>query len=208
MLDPSKIEGHTSPHVAACTNPPVSKKVEGHSSIATEEKPSPTKEGCTFLHEHVVSTAACTDRPAATNEQVVPFNSTESNDVKVTSVVASHHDKVKAGEKSCELQLGKGKVHPPPDLDSHSLELSASTLLVLADLAYDLFPSGILDRWISPECNQSVCTDIYLTIKYSSKKQWLDFFQIQEDHTQRALFHSSSMQSLLLTRASRAEGVS
>ena len=146
MPDPSKVEGHTSLHVEK-EEVPEPKKVEGHSSFASEDKPAPQKEGCTSMHEHVVGSAACIDPPVSTSEQVFAFNSTESNDVNVTSV-ALHTNKVNAGEKSCELQSGKGKVYPSPDLDSHSLELSASTSLVLADLVYDLFPSGILDQWI------------------------------------------------------------
>ena len=177
-----------------------------------EDESLPQKEDYQSMHEQVVfsgASATCTeDSPVSNDEQVFVVNSTDSEDVKDTSV-ALHPNKANASGKISELHQGLGEVNPPPNLDSSSLELSASTLLVLADHAYDLFSSGILDQWIHPQCNQLVCTDIYLTLKYSSsKKQWLDFFQKQEIDTQRAIFHSPGMQSLLLTRAGRSEGVS
>ena len=172
-----------------------------------EDESLPQKEDYQSMHEQVVDSAACTDPPVSTYEQAIAVNSNDSKDVKDTSVALQY--KVKASEKICELHQGIGEVNPPPNLDSSSLELSAGTLLVLADHAYDLFSNGIFDQWIHPQCNQFVCTDIYLTLKYSSsKKQWLGFFQQQEIDTQRAIFHSTGMQSLLLTRAGRSEGVS
>ena len=178
-------------------------KVEGLKT--SEEQPDPQK-----VEGNDSSVAACTEPRATTIEQGFAFNSHESIDVNDTSN-ALHHKGYKADLESIELRTGKGKGHPP-DLVSlppqHSLELPEVSLVELAGLVYDLFPSGVLDKWISPQCNQSACTDIYLHIKFTSKKQWLDFFQKQEIDTQRAIFHSSGMRSLLLTRAGRSEGVS
>ena len=124
---------------------------------------------------------------------------------------ALHHKGYKADLESIELRTGKGKGHPP-DLVSppsqHSLEFSEVPLVEFAGLLHDLFPSGVLDEWISPQGNLSDCSYIYLSIKYSSRDEWIDFFLKQGIDAQRELYHSFGMQYLLHTRASRSDGVS
>ena len=169
--------------------------------ISSEGEPDPRKVEGTAPS----SVDASVEPPDPTIGQVFAFNSVGDSDVKDTSGTL-HNKGPEAGGQSGEFHIGKEEGHL---LLFPSQELSASTTSVLAGLVYDLFPSGVLDQWIHNEGSyQSDSTSIYLTLKYSTRNEWLDFFHRQEIHTQRALFHSSSMQNLLLTRASRADGLS
>ena len=84
--------------------------------------------------------------------------------------------------------------------------LSAGTLLVLAGLMYDHFASTALgDQWpLSHMMAWGHCN----SPEYRNRDQWLAHFCELSIQIQRGLFVDPSMRHLLLSRASRADGLS
>jgi hypothetical protein len=131
------------------------------------------------------------------NSQVFAFNSCKG-DATHASVGIPTHKIPEADEKTAKLHCNDlDDANPPNHPGIPSQQLTASTLLVLAGLLYDHF-------------TQAAFGDTFHRVnKCSSRDQWLSIFQSESIAVQRSYFsQSSGMQQLLLTRASRADGIS
>ena len=129
--------------------------------------------------------------------QVFAFNSCKG-DATHASVGIPTHKIPEADEKTAKLHCNDlDDANPPNHPGIPSQQLTASTLLVLAGLLYDHF-------------TQAAFGDTFHRVnKCSSRDQWLSIFQSESIAVQRSYFsQSSGMQQLLLTRASRADGIS